>query len=90
MHKSSKDTNRETMWDDNMKDDDFLSEASSSSTAPPTPATSVRAATTSTASGLVLFPVLGLGCVVDEESVKGQGVWEDEVADVVAADGQGV
>ena len=31
-----------------------------------------------------------LGCVVDQEGVKRQTVWQDEVADVVAADAQSI
>jgi hypothetical protein len=34
--------------------------------------------------------VFGLGSVVDEEGVQWESVWEDEVADVVSADGEAV
>lgn len=67
-----------------------LSEAATSSTSPPTAASSVYTAAASSASCLVFFAILGLWGVVDEESVEGQGVWEDKVADIVSADGEGV
>lgn len=94
MHKSSKDTNRGTTRNDDTKDSLlFLSETAASSSAPPTTASSsvhTTPTTTATASGLILLPVLGLGGVIDEEGIERQRVWEDKVADVVAANGKRV
>lgn len=73
MHKSSKDTNCETTCDDDTKDHFFFSETAPSSSASATTAASSvwNPPAASTAARLVLFPVLGLRGVVDEEGVEG-------------------
>ena len=64
-------------------------ESPASSASAPTPPPAIAPPTSAPAS-LVLLSVLRFWCIVHQERVEGEGVGEDEIADVVAADGEGV
>lgn len=60
-----------------------------SPTATATTAVNTAGATTPTTS-VVLLAIFGFGRVIHEKGIELKRVWENKVADVVAADGQGV
>jgi len=68
-------------------------EAPSPPSTTPTSTTAVRtaaAAATSSTASIVLLAIFGFGRVVHEKGIELKRIWENKVADVVAADGQGV